>query len=107
VQLLVKFILPIYKEVSLASTSVGFGVMFRPEHAWLGRVPFSIKKSTFLFTLVCCMLFELFGSCGLSSSASLGVAEQLICHIRRGFLSPNYSFARELAGLRGWIGIWR
>jgi hypothetical protein len=36
--------------------------MCPPEDAWLGRVPFYIKHSILCFTLVCCVLCELFES---------------------------------------------
>jgi len=38
---------------------VGFGMMFHPEHVWLGSVPFCIKQSAFCFTLVCCVVCEI------------------------------------------------
>jgi hypothetical protein len=54
---------------------IGFGVLCPPEHSWLGRVPFCIKPIAFCFTLVCCVLCELFESVlALECCKSLGVA---------------------------------
>jgi hypothetical protein len=49
--------------------------MCPPEHVWLRWVSFCMQQSAFCFTLVCCVLCELFESVlALESCRSWGVA---------------------------------
>ena len=53
--------------------------MFPPEQVWLGWVSFCIKQSIFCFTLVCCVLCELWVGVGSRLLQVLGRGGKLTC----------------------------